>query len=313
MTATAIGQLPARKHDAQQRNAQGAQLARALLIRAAVPMYLSLIAGAPAVVALGPALLARSTAVRLAAIAIAPLAFIVVYAIIAGLLSRLTIGALVAGRFPRQLGHAVYGPRRLHALCWTSLYYCTPIYHAVLAIPLLKRVVFRLFGYRGALDVVLYPDTWVRDLPVLDIGPGVYLSNRATIGTNMCLMNGEVLVAPVRIGAGAMVGHLAMIAPGAVIGDHAEIGVGAGIGMSVVVGSRSRIGPNVTVHHGARIGAGCDIGATCYIGMRCVIADGLTIPPGTKVPSRVRLTSQSDVDLCTGRDRALSAETSDVA
>ena len=298
MTATAVGQLPARIRAREQ---QGAQRTRALLVRAAVPIYLWLIAGVPAVVALGPVMLATSAGGRLAAIAISPLAFIVAYAVTAGLLSRLTIGALVSGRFPRQLGHAVYGPRRLHALCWTSLYYCTPVYHAVLAIPWLKRVVFRLFGYRGALDVVLYPDTWVRDLPVLDIGPGAYLSNRATIGTNMCLMNGDVLVATVRIGAGAMVGHLAMIAPGAVIGDHAEIGVGAGIGMSVVIGSRSRIGPNVTVHHGARIGAGCDIGATCYVGMRCVIADGLTIPPATSMPPRTRLTTQEEVDRLVGR------------
>lgn len=54
----------------------------------------------------------------------------------------------------------------------------------------------------------------------------VYLSNRATIGTNMCNIDGTILVAPIRIGRGAMVGHLAMIGPGATLGKKAEIGVG---------------------------------------------------------------------------------------
>jgi carbonic anhydrase/acetyltransferase-like protein (isoleucine patch superfamily) len=260
-----------------------------------VPLYLVIITGIPTALAVLPFASARSNGQRAFAVVAAPALFIVAYALTAGLLSRLTKTALIAGRFPRDLGHPVYGPRRLYALCWTAIYYCPPVYHAILAVPTLKRIVFRLFGYRGSLDVTLYPDTWVRDLPILDLGPGAYLSNRSTIGTNMCLISGDVLVAPIRIGANAMVGHLSMLAPGVVLGESVEIGVGAAIGLNVSIGKRSRVGPLVSVHHGATIGIGCDIGVSSYIGLKAVIGDRLTIPAGSVVPPRTVLRTREDV------------------
>jgi acetyltransferase-like isoleucine patch superfamily enzyme len=264
-------------------------------IRAAVPLYLCIIAGLPGTMAVLPIVATRSAAARALAITAAPAVYVVAYALTAGLLSRLTRSAIVAGRFARDLGHSVYGPRRLHALCWTAVYYCTPVYHAVLAVPTLRWMTFRLFGYRGSLDITLYPDTWIRDLPVLEIEAGAYLSNRATIGTNMCLMNGDVLVAPVHIGRGAMVGHMAMLAPGVVLEERVEIGVGAGIGLNVRIGAGSRIGPCVVVHHYATIGKRCDIGSASYIGLKATIGDGVVIPPGLVVPPRTVLRSSEDV------------------
>ena len=37
---------------------------------------------------------------------------------------------------------------------------------------LYPRDVFRIFGYRGSMDFTIYPDTWIRDLPLLDFGEG---------------------------------------------------------------------------------------------------------------------------------------------
>lgn len=282
----------ARRHERTGRSAW-----RAIAVRSAVPVYLALISGGPVLVATLPVLLAKTIVAKALSLVIAPMAFVVSYVTIAGGLSRITRYALVAGKFPRDLGHAVYGPRRLHALCWTAVYYCTPVYHAVLAVPALKQLTFRLFGYRGSLDVTLYPDTWVRDLPVLEVGKGAYLSNRATIGTNMCLTSGDVIVAPVRIGDSVMVGHLAMVAPGVVLEERVEVGVGAGIGMRVHVGASTRIGPCVVVHHGATIGSRCDIGARSYIGTKAVISDGVTVPAGSVVPARSVIRSSADLSL----------------
>lgn len=264
-------------------------------VRALVPIYLSIIFGGSLSIAIGPAAFAAGW-IKLVMLLVAPISFSFVFVITAGLLSRLTRFALIEGTFPRDLGHIIYGPRRLYALCWTSIYYFTPLYHAVLAIPLLKRITFRLFGYRGALDVTVYPDTWIRDLTMLHIEPGVYLSNRATIGTNMCLQSGDVLVRPVRIGRGAIVGHLAMIGPGASLGAGVEIGVGAGIGLFSEIGRDARIGPCTTVHHYARIGDRVEVGAHCYIGLRARIANDIRIPSGVRIPERARIMTQSDVE-----------------
>ena len=62
----------------------------------------------------------------------------------------------------------------------------------------------RLFGYKGSLDVTIYPDAWLRDLPLLDLSPGAYVANRATMGTNMVRPDGTILVDRITVGAGAV-------------------------------------------------------------------------------------------------------------
>lgn len=139
--------------------------------------------------------------VSLALIAMAPLSFLLV----AGGLSQLHSRKVVEGRFPLDTGDPRYFHRRLYGLCWTSVYYSGPVYYMVLSLPLLRKLVFRLFGYRGNMNFTVYPDTWIRDLPLLDIGEGAYLSNKATIGTNMIFYrNGERFI---EVGAIKLVGN----------------------------------------------------------------------------------------------------------
>lgn len=266
------------------------------VVQLLVPVYVVVIAGAPVALALYPVLAAPEPWQKLALLTVAPAVFGLAYVLVAGALSRFTMRAVVAGTFPRDLGHRVYGPRRLYGLCWTAVYYCGPVYHAVLAVPALKRLVYRLFGYRGSLRFTVYPDTWVRDLPLLDVADDAYLSNKATIGTNICRRDGEIVVGTVRLGRRAMVGHLAMLAPGCVIEDDVEIGVGAAIGINVRIGEQSRVGPTAVVDHGALIGARCLIGTGSYIGKKAVIEAGVTIPSVFAVPERAVVRSQADVE-----------------
>jgi acetyltransferase-like isoleucine patch superfamily enzyme len=265
---------------------------RRWIIRTLVPVYLVLIAGVPTLLSVAIVAFTPSGLLRFSTVLLSPALFCLAYVLVCAMLSRCTRQAIIPGRYPRDLGHRIYGPRRLYALCWTSIYYFTPLYHAVLATPLLKRLTLRLFGYTGSLNVTFYPDTWIRDLPLLAIEEGAYLSNRATIGTNMCLMNGEVLVAPVRVERGAMIGHLAMIGPGARIRASAEIGVGAGIGLHCDIGEGARIGPCTVVHHYASISAKADIGAHCFIGLKAVIGPGIKVPDGLVIPARAIVKTQ---------------------
>ena len=269
---------------------------RFLLSNVVVPLYIIAIFGVPAVV---------TAAIYRAVSGYGPGGFgtvlisVPLYAflmtVVAGCVSRLTVHAVVAGKFPRDLAHPVYGPRRLYTLCWTSIYYCAPLYHAILAVPALKWLTFRLFGYKGTLDFQTYPDTWMRDLPLLTLGAGVYLSNKATISPNMCLRDGSIVVLPIAIGARSIIGHLTMVAPGANIGADCDIGVGASVGLKATIGDRSVLGHCAQIDHQAVIGSNCHVGSRAYIGRACVIHNGVRIPPGTVVPARTILLAQSDV------------------
>jgi len=259
-----------------------------------VPCYLAVLFGAPLALAGAGVFLAPSLGLRLAALAAAPMVLICSFALLAGSLSRLTLRSIVEGKFPRDLGHQQYGPRRLYALCWTSLYYCGPIYHAVLAIPALRFVTLRLFGYRGSLDFQTYPDTWLRDLPLLTIGRGAYLSNKATVSPNMCLRNGKIIVSPVTIGERTMIGHLAMIAPGVSVGTDSEVGVGAGIGVNVRIGNRTTVDHEAVLDHECVVGNNCVVGNGAYVGRRAVIHDGIRIPPRAVVPAATVVATQGE-------------------
>ncbi|MCI0487033.1 MAG: hypothetical protein L0229_10575 [Blastocatellia bacterium] len=258
------------------------------------PLYLIAILGLPlAACALLYGAMANAI-FRMSAIIIAPILYAALYLLIAGLLSLSHQKAIVAGRFPRNVSHHVYFHRRLFGLCWTAVYYFPPVYHLALSLPLLKRWLFRLFGYRGDMGFTAYPDTWLRDIPLLRLGKGAYLSNRATIGTNIAFPDGSILVDTVTIEEGALVGHLSMLGPGVEVKKGAEVGVGVSIGLKTVIGEGAKINPGCSIEHGVRVGARVRVGAVTYIASGVYIAPDIVIPAGVTIPARTRITTQEE-------------------
>lgn len=239
---------------------------------------------------------ARTPGLHLAALLATPAVFILLFTLTCGLLSLPTHGGIVPGKFPRDTGHRIYFRRRIYGTCWTTLFYCKPVYFIVLHLPWLRTLTFRLFGYRGSLRFTVYPDCWLRDLVLLDLGPGAYLSNRCTIGTNICHMNNTITVDRITVGERAIVGHLAMVAHGCRIGLHAEVGVGSGIGINARIGDHAHIGPMCMVDHYAEVGARTRVGARSYIGAGARIAAGLHLPAGALIPPKAIIREQHEVE-----------------
>ena len=206
--------------------------------------------------------------------------FAVSFVVVAGLFSLIGQPGIVAGKFPRRADHPVYALRRIYGLCWTQLYYFRPLYAFCLAMPPLKWLVFRLFGYRGTMQFTVYPDTWIRDLPMLSFAEGAYLGNRACVGTNICLNDGSIIVGPVTCHANSMVGHLAVFGLGTALEEGAEIGVGAATGFAVRIGACASIKPRANVNNGAIIGEGAIVGTAALIGQKARIGPGIEIRPG---------------------------------
>jgi acyl-[acyl carrier protein]--UDP-N-acetylglucosamine O-acyltransferase len=241
-----------------------------------------------------PIVLVDSIPLKLIAAALAPCIWLCLYPIICGVACLPWRSAIKPGKFPRDLSDPDYRSRRLYGFCWTSVYYAPLVYHTVLAVPTLKWAVFRLFGYRGTLDFTTYPDTWIRDLPLLDLKKGAYLSNKSTLGTNMPLMNGMVLVDHISIGENSTVGHLAMVGAGSSIGKNSETGTGSALGINVRIGDnmQNQTG-QIVCDHFSRIGNDASIGCCSYLGKRARIGDGVHVPEATDVPARTRLTAEN--------------------
>lgn len=229
------------------------------------------------------------------AVVVAAMLAVVSFAVVPGVLSLPHQRWIVPGRMPTNVGIRAYFHRRLYGLCWTSLYYNQPVYWVVLSLPWLKLAVFRLFGYRGAARFTVYPDTWIRDLPLLRIGEGAYLSNKATIGTNMILQSRQIVVDEVEVGAGATVGHLACLAPGARCEADSEVGVATLVGLRVRIGSGARVGARCLVDHGARVGDKANVESGAYIGCVAMVGPGVFVPAMSVIRSRARVGVQADL------------------
>lgn len=232
-------------------------------------------------------------------VSLAPLSFLLV----AGGLSQFHSRKVIEGRFPLDTADTRYFHRRLYGLCWTSVYYSGPLYHLTLSVPALRRLVFRLFGYRGSLHFTIYPDTWIRDLPLLDIGEDAYLSNKSTIGTNMIFFrNGEkyIEVGKIKLGRKSLVGHMTAIGPGTVVGENAQIGVTSSIGRRVFIAQDSIVGDCVTLDHGSRVEAGAVVPTRCYVasGTRVSVTDRLSRGQVVTRKSRATETAAQDHAPC---------------
>lgn len=259
-----------------------------------VPVYLVLLYVLPMGATISPLIFLEGVP-KWIYLSFTPLIFSLSYVLIAGLLSIPFHKSIVAGRFPRVLSHAVYGGRRLYGLCWTSLFYFTPIYFIFLNQSSLKKAMFRLFGYKANTDFTIFADTWIRDLPMLKIGKDAYLSNRATLGTNLCLKNGQILVDKIEIGDASVVGHLAMVGPGVRLGNGVDIGVGTAVGIRSRIEDGTRISPTCSISHGVVIGKNVSIGGMSLVGLKAVIGEGLSLPEGASIPAGAVVRTKEDV------------------
>lgn len=264
--------------------------------------YTLLITGLP-ILAVAAVVAALPSPWNIIALVPAPIVTIGVYLATAGLLSIPHQQAIVAGKFRRDVSNALYFHRRMFGLCWTMVYYNAPAYHAALAFPMTKKMLFWLFGYRGETTFTTYPDAWIRDIPLLSFGKNAYISNKATLGTNMVLRNGKIIVGPVTVGANSVVGHLSAVGPGTEIGCDSEIGVGAILGVGVRVGSGVTIGGAARVDHMTVVGDRTFVGQCAFIGRNSVIGSGLRIPACALVPAGTTLQTQEDVDAMVGSAR----------
>jgi carbonic anhydrase/acetyltransferase-like protein (isoleucine patch superfamily) len=233
----------------------------------------------------------------LGAFALFPFLFVPSFITLAGLMSSFAQSKIIPGRFPREAFHKIYGWRRVYGICWTQVFYFKPLYAISLAVPRFKSYMLRLFGYKGpSTSFVVYPDTWLRDLPVLEIGKDAYLANRSTIGTNICLNDNTILVDAIRVRDKGLVGHLVVLAPGCSIEAGAEIGVVTSIGLRCWIGPRVSVKPNCGINHGCNLEEGCEIGTRAYVGLKVRVGKGVKVPAGANIPEGAVIMQQSDMD-----------------
>lgn len=267
----------------------------AWLVHSGALLLQIIIYGLPAAAVVFPFVYSPALGFSIGWVIIAPIVYAFLFAVTAGICSLPWQAGIIKGVFPRDVRFPIYAMRKLYGTCWTALYYFKPIYNIVLSVAPFKAIVFRLFGYRGSLDINLYPDAWIRDLPLLRIEEGVYISNLCALGSNVSLLVGSTMVGNITIKKGALVGAVSKIGLGTTVGEKTEISIEVITGLHVKIGGQNFIGSRTEISHYVKIGNNNHIGVCCYIGTSAVIGDNLTIPNNTRIPDKAEVYTQAEV------------------
>lgn len=201
------------------------------------------------------------------------------------------VDAIVPGKVVRKPEDPLY-QKRLRYTHELRVFVYNPVFmNLILSNFELKELFFRTFGYKGNLDFTLYPNAWIRDLPLLDIGEKCYLADGILLGTNRVSIDQKILrVDHVTIGAHTIFDQQCAVGPGTTIGKDCIIGFQSRISAKCSIGDRVRLGEAVSV------GSMSEIGADVLIGQGSFISDLVTIEEGAVLPTQTRVPPKSHVD-----------------
>ncbi|MBM3267962.1 MAG: hypothetical protein FJZ01_09975 [Candidatus Sericytochromatia bacterium] len=134
-----------------------------------------------------------------------------------------------------------------------SLMDATPFMRTVHFVAVLRYLLYRGQGMKTHYQNWISQDVAIADPSMVSLGKGVNLGGRVGITAHLALPD-VVIIAPVTIGDGVVVGAEAKIGPGVTIGDRALIGATAILGLGVKVGESAYVEPGSFVPSNTVIG-----------------------------------------------------------
>ena len=209
------------------------------------------------------------------------------------------------GTFQRDPESQDYRDRLTYTKAFRKFAYNPAILNEIFSDVELKEKFFRTFGYQGALDFTIYPNCWLRDLPMLDIGSGTYLADGILLGTNQVSTDQKVLrVGRIKIGERCVFDQQCKLGYNSRIGNDCIIGIQTAIGLKCKMGDNVKVGEATTIRHSVTIGDNVVIGAETQIGNFVIIDEGVEILEFSRIPSFSHVTSEGIVNRKTLRKAA---------
>lgn len=203
------------------------------------------------------------------------------------------IAAIRPGRVRRDPQDRTYAARLRYTRALRRYVYNPALLDAVLSVPWLKELFLRSFGYRGSTDFTIYPDCWIRDLPLLDIGERAYLADGIVLGSNQVSLDQEWLqVDRITIGARTVFDQQCMVGYGTSIGENCVLSIRVAIGMNVRLGRGTKVGPTSNIGHQCRLGDGVTVGNAVFVGHFSRVDDGVEIPDYARIPQFSHVTRE---------------------
>ena len=189
------------------------------------------------------------------------------------------------GKFKRDKNTFDYKCRIIYTETLRKYVYHPSLMNEILMSSELKEVFFRTFGYKGQINFTIYPDAWLRDLPLLEIGPRAYIGDGIVLGTNQVSRDQNfITVGKIRIGTNTIIDQRVAIGYSTDIGADCALGFDSSVGIKSKIGDRTIINEKSIVAHGVTIGRNVKIDQGCLIGSMSIIEDNCRIESGRNIP-----------------------------
>lgn len=206
------------------------------------------------------------------------------------------------GRVYRSNDNLDYESRLIYTNELRNFVYNSALMHFILSDDELKQLFFRTFGYKGSLNFRIYPNAWLRDLPLLDIGENAYLGDGILLGTNQVSQDQEfITVGEIKIGAWTILDQKVSIGYDCSIGANCKIGLETAIGIHGYIGDYCVIEERCTLGHGVKIADQVKIGQCSHIGNMSIIESGVVLGNDSKIPPFSKVTPHGIFNRRTGK------------
>lgn len=203
------------------------------------------------------------------------------------------VDSLRPGRFRRDAEDPGYRLRSLYTSALRRFMYNPAVLEVIFAEADLQTLFLRTFGYRGQTRFTLYPNAWLRDLPLLDLGQDCYLGDGIVLGTNQVSVDQQFLIVDrISIGAGTVFDQQCMVGYGSSVGSKCVIGARVMIGMRTRICDEAQVRPGSGIGHHCRIGARVRIGHDVMVGAFSVIDDDVIVGDYSRIPEFSRVTRE---------------------
>ncbi len=203
------------------------------------------------------------------------------------------VNNIKSGSFIRDESSKDYYDRLVYTKELRRFVYNPAILNIIFSDGAIKKLFFRTFGYKGQLDFTIYPNCWLRDLPLLDLGKGVYLGDGILLGTNQVSTDQKTIKAgSITIGQQSIFDQKCSLGYSSQVGEDCLIGFQVSIGMKCKIGNKVKLGPLTAIGHGVIIGDKVEVGSGSLIGSFASIENGVAIPEFSRIPSFSHVTRQ---------------------
>lgn len=203
------------------------------------------------------------------------------------------VASIKTGRFKRNTQQTSYQHRLIYTKYLRAYVYDPARLNIVFSDAALQHLFFRTFGYQGNTRFTIYPNVWLRDLPLLDIGENVYLGDGILLGTNQVSENQQFIkVGKISIGNNSIFDQQCSVGLDTKIGHHVQARFRAAVGLKCTLGNHVVLGECCVIGHKTQLDDGVIIGTGVKLGNFVKVEANVHIPEHAVIPSFSHVTQQ---------------------